>query len=128
MRLRPGPRPVLHAVLGVLPRWLQAPGPPAHERPVTISWLTVGAFLAGMILMSWIKSFQVKSLMEDLEEVVLQRDKALAGQARITAATEEVIHAERVVDRARDLPRPDGLKLLLDDSRPDGSGRSGGAA
>lgn len=88
--------------------------------------MILGAYVLGILTMGWIKSFQMKLLTQEKDEAVAARDAARVNQKRTVDAAEEVLDAERTIDRAGDLPRPHGLKLLLGDATrdPPGPGRA----
>lgn len=79
-------------------------------------FVLLGTFVAGILTMGWIKSFQMKLLEAERDEALAQRDEARKNQTRTVAAAEEVLNAERTIDRASGSSRPDALKLLLGDA------------
>lgn len=94
---------------------------------MSLSWFTVGAFLGGMALMKWILSYKIQALVDAAERAEAEALEAIENQKKVTHAAEEVVDNERTIDRAGELPRPRGLKLLLGDAKP-GPRPPGGAA
>lgn len=80
-------------------------------------WLMAGCFLAGLLTMGWIKSFQIRMLEADLEQAKANEAVARRDLERTTGAANVVVDAERRINRAGSLPGVDRFRVLLDDAR-----------
>lgn len=89
-------------------------------------FLMVGTFLAGVLTMGWIKSFQLQVKDNEIQALKLERDQAKQDLSRTIGAANVVVDAERKIDHAGSGPRSHSLGVLLDDAKqpPAGPGRS----
>lgn len=87
--------------------------------------LLIGAFVAGVLVRGFVARFQLDSLQLERDAAVAERDVARKDLKQTVEATNEVVDAERTIDRAGDLPRPHGLRVLLGDAQVDPRGPGG---
>lgn len=85
----------------------------------------LGAYVAGILTMGWIKSYQMKLVENERDEALAQRDEARKNQSLTVKATEEVLNAERTIDHSSGVPRHVALKLLLGDAKRETPGTGG---
>jgi hypothetical protein len=89
--------------------------------------LLIGAFIAGVLVRGFVANIQLSSVRDERDRAILERDLARKYQQRTVEAADEVVDAERRIDRAGDLPRPHGLRMLLGDAKRE-PGPPGGQA
>lgn len=77
----------------------------------------VGVFLAGVLTMGWIKSFQVQSLEEENDQLRADLKKSNQNQASTVEASNAIVNSERRISDAASVPGPGGLGLLLGDAK-----------
>jgi hypothetical protein len=80
-------------------------------------YLMAGCYLAGILTMGWVKSFQIKMLQADLDQALVNENLARRDLERTTGAANVVVDSERRINRAQSLPGTDGLRVLLSDAR-----------
>lgn len=109
----------------LLPGGLQARPPESGGQVNLEFFLLLGTFVLGVLVMGWIKSFQIESIRMERDLALRERDKALEGQTRTQHAADVVVETGRVLRDARDLPPLDGFRVLLNDRGDDDPPASG---
>lgn len=79
-------------------------------------WLMTGTFLAGVLVMGWIKSFQISVILGERDAAREEAALARRDRDRTIGAANVVVESERKINHAGKLPGG-GFGLLLDDAK-----------